>query len=116
MGHRVAVNKTKRQHIIEIDMTSMSYEEAVRHYPDLTEQILDRFAGHKEKTIDRLSVRWQTVVCHDDPEQPLEEADCADIMLTGTQRCRNGLRGDFGGHFACACDEGCQPATGFKRL
>ncbi|MDR3436811.1 hypothetical protein [Telmatospirillum sp.] len=91
-------------------MKSLSSDEAIRHYPHLARQVLAKLRGVQAVDVDPRSVTWHALDCHDDPDQPLDEAACADVMLTGNLPCRHGLCGSMAGHFACYCDEGCVSA------
>jgi hypothetical protein len=91
-------------------MKPLSPDEAVRQYPHLVKLVLDKLGQTQTGDVDPKVVTWHALACHDDPDQPLDEAACADIMLTGSMLCQNGLCGSIDGHFACYCDKGCEPA------
>jgi hypothetical protein len=88
-------------------MIALSFDEAVRRYPDLTNHVMHKMAVVRKAAVDPSAIRWHSIVCHDDPDQPLDEAACADVMRTGRLPCRNGLVGNLDGHFVCVCSAGC---------
>lgn len=97
------------------DMKPLSPDEAIRQFPHLVRLILDKLGqAHGAQTegaaVDANTVTWHALDCHDDPDQPLDAGACADVMLRGSLPCRHGLCGTVDGHFACYCDEGCEPA------
>jgi hypothetical protein len=96
-------------------MIALSFDEVANRYPDLAKQILSKLTAAQKTAVDPRAVQWHAVVCHDDPAQPLDEAACADVMLTGTLPCRQGLCGSFDGHFACFCEEDCQTMADLQK-
>jgi hypothetical protein len=89
-------------------MTPVSFAKVADLYPHLVKQVIDKI-GQNYKGLSPKEIAWHLVTCHDDPEQPMDEAVAADLLLTGCLRCRNGVCGKIGQHYACYCDEGCEP-------
>ena len=85
-------------------MTPISYADALERYPDLVTVVLNKLAA-QTRHIDPAQVAWAEVNCHDEPDQPLDEAAAADLMLTGSLPCRLGVCGTLAGHYGCACIE-----------
>ncbi|HXP96037.1 MAG TPA: hypothetical protein VN809_04945 [Telmatospirillum sp.] len=96
-------------------MMTLSFDEVTKRYPHLAKLVLGKLEAAHKAVVDPMIVQWQAVVCHDDPEQPLDEAACADVMLTGTLPCRHGLCGSLVGHFACFCEEDCRTMAELRK-
>ena len=90
-------------------MASLSFDDAARRYPDLAQQVLGKLAALLESAVDPRSVAWLTIVCHQDADQPLDEAACADLMASGSLPWRLGLSGRLAEHFSCACQGEARP-------
>ncbi len=86
-------------------MTPLSFAEANGKYPDKVQRVLVKLTADHKTAIDPQTVDWFVMACHDDPDQPLNEASCADIMLTGSLVYHEGLYGRIDGQFACSCDK-----------
>ena len=83
-------------------MLPVSFDQASYRHPELVRQALACFAG-----LPAGEIAWFLVECHDDPDQPLDEAACADVMLTGTLPARFGVAAVAGEVFVCRCEQGC---------
>ena len=74
-------------------MLPVSFDQASYRHPELVRQALACFAG-----LPAGEIAWFLVECHDDPDQPLDEAACADVMERGrhgdpdAHRRRRGVR------------------------
>lgn len=97
------------------NMTPISFQDVTDLYPHLVEQVI-RKLGQNRKDRHPTRIAWSLVTCHDDPEQPLNEAAAADLLRTGGLTGRHGVCGRIGRHFACYCDEGCVPAERLARI
>lgn len=89
-------------------MLPVSFREVSRRSPQLVADVMARLDGVKHG-VSPGEISWFLVECHDDPEQPLDEAACADVMLTGRLPCRRGVCGILGAHYRCACGLGSIP-------
>lgn len=85
-------------------MTPVSFAEAQRQHPDLVDKVLEKLA-RSVRNLDPAKISWSLVACHDEPDELLDEAAIADVMLTGRMPCRIGVSGRIAGHFACFCHE-----------
>ena len=85
-------------------MMPVSFSEAAGRHPELARRVLAKLQQKRHGTTAQ-DIAWFLVECHDDPDQPLDEGGCADVMLTGTLPCRHGVCGFVGNHFGCFCDE-----------
>ena len=83
-------------------MKPVSLSEAIRRHPELVDQVLVKLSRNVEG-LTAGQVSWYLVECGDDPDQPLDEAACADVMLTGRIPVRHGVAGRVAGHFGCCC-------------
>ncbi len=83
-------------------MKPVSFSEAAGRHPELVRQVLAKLSRSR-RGLTANEVSWYLVECGDDPEQPLDEAACADVMLTGTVPVRHGVAGTVAGHFGCCC-------------
>jgi hypothetical protein len=87
-------------------MKPISFEEASDLHPQLVEQVVDKLSAARGDLLPT-DISWYLVECHDDPDEPLDEAACADLMLTGSLPAKRGVCGMVGEHFACFCEEDC---------
>ncbi len=85
-------------------MMPVSFSEAASLHPELARQVLAKLQ-HEKRDVKADDIAWFLVQCHDDPDQPLDEGGCADLMLTGRLPCRHGVCGFAGSHFGCFCQE-----------
>jgi len=83
-------------------MTPITFAKAQIQHPDLVEKVLEKLAQAKPDVVPE-AVSWFSVACYDDPEELLDEAAIADVMLTGKMPCRIGICGKVDGHFGCFC-------------
>lgn len=85
-------------------MTPISFEQARADFPDLVLTVINKLSA-QVPNLDPGAIAWASVVCHDDPDQPLDEGAIADLMLTGRIPCRFGLAGSLNGYYGCACQQ-----------
>lgn len=88
-------------------MSPETYDQMCGRYPDLANRVLAQLVFAAGRQVDPHEVEWTLIECHDDFDQPLDEAGCADVMLLSELPCRHGVAGRCAGYFACFCEEDC---------
>lgn len=86
-------------------MPAVSCSEVFASMPHLAEKVLAKLVAVSEGRIDPEDIEWVLVECHDEVDQPLDEAACADVLLTCSLPSHRGVAGRFGDHYACFCEE-----------
>lgn len=90
-------------------MTPVAYDDIATRHPQAVGYVLGKL-GQGRQPVNPADVAWFLMECHDEPDEPLDEAAAADIMLTGTLPCCRGIAGRLGRRFACFGEMGCVKA------